>query len=386
MAGAAGTDHKVAKHESNGGTEFGAEKIGKKFNKDDVGDENLAAYIFGIDDLRLQPYKLPPVGKKDVKVTIKAVGICGSDVAYVKHLQVGNYVVKEPMVIGHECAGVVEEIGSEVKDLAVGDRVALEPGVPCWACSLCKQGLYNLCPDMKFFATPPVQGALAKQVVHPAGMCFKLPENVTLEEGAMCEPLSVAVHTCNRSNVGPATRVLVIGGGAIGLVTLLCAKAFGSLRVVVADTHNERLSVAKALGADAVVLISKKDEDMERELKEIQDAMGAPIDVTCDCVGTRKSLTTALEATTSAGRVCLVGMRESNMNLPIAAAAAREVDLVGVFRYRHTYPLCLDLISSGRVNVKPLITNRFHFSQQEVKDAFKTSAEGKGAIKVMFDL
>ncbi len=200
-------------------------------------------------------------------------------------------------------------------------------------------------------------------------MCFKLPENVTLEEGAMCEPLSVAVHTCNRSNVGPATRVLVIGGGAIGLVTLLCAKAFGSLRVVVADTHNERLSVAKALGADGVVLISKKDEvseypisiniishqftlhfwicfvttdclleigctqqfatfwlqDMERELKEIQDAMGAPIDVTCDCVGTRKSLTTSLEATRSAGRVCLVGMRDSNMNLPIAAAAARYV-------------------------------------------------------------
>lgn len=348
---------------------------------------NLAAYVCGINDLKVQPYELPAVlGDHQVKVAMKAVGICGSDVHYLKHLRCGDFIMKEPMVIGHECAGIVEEVGKDVKGLAVGDRVALEPGIACNKCNLCKEGFYNLCPEMEFFATPPVHGSLANHVVHPADMCFKLPENVTLEEGAMCEPLSVGVHACNRASVGPTTKVLILGAGPIGLVTLLTAHAYGSPKVIIADVSAERLKVAKELGANATVLLSTVESDVESEVLALKKAMNANIDVTIDCVGLNKSMNTALRATRSGGRICLVGMGHNEMTVPLTPAAAREVDILGVFRYRNTYPLCLDMLSSGRINVKPLITHRYGFNQKDVVDAFETSAKGGSAIKVMFNL
>uniref|UniRef100_A0A804LUI7 Alcohol dehydrogenase-like N-terminal domain-containing protein n=1 Tax=Zea mays TaxID=4577 RepID=A0A804LUI7_MAIZE len=191
-------------------------------------EENMAAWLVAKNTLKIMPFKLPPVGPYDVRVRMKAVGICGSDVHYLREMRIAHFVVKEPMVIGHECAGVVEEVGAGVMHLSVGDRVALEPGVSCWRCRHCKGGRYNLCEDMKFFATPPVHGSLANQVVHPADLCFKLPDGVSLEEGAMCEPLSVGVHACRRAGVGPETGVLVVGAGPIGLVSLLAARAFGA--------------------------------------------------------------------------------------------------------------------------------------------------------------
>jgi L-iditol 2-dehydrogenase len=354
---------------------------------DHSGGENMAAWICGVNDLKIQPFTLPPVlGDHQVKVAIKAVGICGSDVHYYKHLRCGDFIVKEPMVIGHECAGIIEEVGKAVKNVAVGDRVALEPGIACNTCKLCKQGFYNLCPDMEFFATPPINGSLANHVIHPGDMCFKLPENVSLEEGAMCEPLSVGVHACQRASIGPNTKVLIMGAGPIGLVTLLAAHAFGSPKVVIADISPERLKVAEELGANASVVLSTNDSDVESEVQALQKAMGGDIDVTVDCVGMTKSMKTGLKATRSGGRVCLVGMGHIEMTLPLTPAAAREVDVLGVFRYRNTYPLCLDLLSSGRINVMPLITNRFGFNQKDVVDAFETSAKGGSAIKVMFNL
>ncbi|KAJ4825671.1 hypothetical protein Tsubulata_051391 [Turnera subulata] len=224
-------------------------------SKDGEG-ENMAAWLLGVNTLKIQPFKLPALGPHDVRVRMKAVGICGSDVHYLKTMRCAHFVVKEPMVIGHECAGIIEEVGSEVKTLVPGDRVALEPGISCWRCNLCKEGRYNLCPEMKFFATPPVHGSLANQVVHPADLCFKLPENVSLEEGAMCEPLSVGVHACRRANIGPETNVLVMGAGPIGLVTMLAARAFGAPRIVIVDVDGHRLSVAKDLGADEIVKVS----------------------------------------------------------------------------------------------------------------------------------
>lgn len=348
--------------------------------------ENLAAWLTGINKLEIKPFQLPPLGQYDVKIKMKAVGICGSDVHYLKHLRCADFIVKEPMVIGHECAGIVEEIGSEVKHLAIGDRVALEPGVSCARCMHCKEGLYNLCPEMRFFATPPVHGSLANYVVHPADLCFKLPESVTLEEGAMCEPLSVGVHACTRASVGPRTKVLVLGAGPIGLVTMLTAKAFGAPRVVMLDVDGSRLAMAKTLGADEVVQVSTDLEDVEQEVTLVEKAMGGDIDISFDCVGFEKTMTTALKATKSGGKVCLVGMGHSVMQVPLTPAAAREVDVLGVFRYRNTYQLCIDLISTGRIDVKPLITHHFGFSQKDVEDAFETSAKGGSAIKVMFSI
>ncbi|CAA7391830.1 unnamed protein product [Spirodela intermedia] len=348
--------------------------------------KNMAAWLMGVNTLKILPFELPPLDAHDVRVRMKAVGICGSDVHYLKTLRCAGFVVKEPMVIGHECAGIVEEVGSEVKSLVAGDRVALEPGISCWRCSHCKGGRYNLCPDMKFFATPPVHGSLANQVVHPADLCFKLPANVSLEEGAMCEPLSVGVHACRRAEIGPETTALVMGAGPIGLVTMLAARAFGAPRIVVADVDGHRLSVAKSLGADEVVVVSPHVQDVEAEVARIQNAMRGEVDVVFDCAGFTKTMSTALSAARAGGKVCLVGMGHNEMTLPLTPAAAREVDVVGVFRYKNTWPLCLEFLSSGKIDVKPLITHRYGFSQREVEEAFDVSARGGSAIKVMFNL
>ncbi|XVF50759.1 hypothetical protein PTKIN_Ptkin04bG0129000 [Pterospermum kingtungense] len=348
--------------------------------------ENMAAWLVGLNTLKIQPFKLPPLGPHDVRVRMKAVGICGSDVHYLKTLRCADFVVKEPMVIGHECAGIIEEVGREVENLVPGDRVALEPGISCWRCDHCKQGRYNLCPEMKFFATPPVHGSLAHQVVHPADLCFKLPDNVSLEEGAMCEPLSVGVHACCRADIGPETNVLVMGAGPIGLVAMLAARAFGAPRIVIVDVDDNRLSVAKDLGADGVVKVSTNTEDIPEEVERIWKVMGAGVHVTFDCAGFNKTMSTALSATRAGGKVCLVGMGHSEMTVPLTPAAAREVDIIGIFRYKNTWPLCLEFLRSGKIDVKPLITHRFGFSQKEVEDAFETSARGGNAIKVMFNL
>uniref|UniRef100_A0A6M2EVR4 Enoyl reductase (ER) domain-containing protein n=1 Tax=Populus davidiana TaxID=266767 RepID=A0A6M2EVR4_9ROSI len=349
-------------------------------------EENMAAWLLGVNTLKIQPFKLPCLGPHDVRVRMKAVGICGSDVHYLKTMKCAHFVVKEPMVIGHECAGIIEEVGSEIKSLVPGDRVALEPGISCWRCNLCKEGRYNLCPDMKFFATPPVHGSLANQVVHPADLCFKLPDNVSLEEGAMCEPLSVGVHACRRANIGPETNVLVMGAGPIGLVTLLAARAFGAPRIVIVDVDEYRLSVAKDLGADEIVKVSTNLQDVDQEVVLIHQAMGTGVDVTFDCAGFNKTMSTALSATRPGGKVCLVGMGHNEMTVPLTPAAAREVDVIGVFRYKNTWPLCIEFLTSGKIDVKPLITHRFGFSQKEVEEAFETSASGSTAIKVMFNL
>uniref|UniRef100_A0A0E0LXL4 Enoyl reductase (ER) domain-containing protein n=1 Tax=Oryza punctata TaxID=4537 RepID=A0A0E0LXL4_ORYPU len=341
-------------------------------------EENMAAWLVAKNTLKIMPFKLPPVGPYDVRVRMKAVGICGSDVHYLREMRIAHFVVKEPMVIGHECAGVIEEVGSGVKHLAVGDRVALEPGISCWRCRHCKGGRYNLCEDMKFFATPPI--------VHPGDLCFKLPENVSLEEGAMCEPLSVGVHACRRADVGPEKGVLIMGAGPIGLVTLLAARAFGAPRVVIVDVDEHRLSVARSLGADAAVKVSTRAEDVGEEVERIKAAMGGDIDVSLDCAGFSKTMATALEATRGGGKVCLVGMGHNEMTVPLTSAAIREVDVVGIFRYKDTWPLCIEFLRSGKIDVKPLITHRFGFSQKDVEEAFEVSARGRDAIKVMFNL
>jgi L-iditol 2-dehydrogenase len=199
-----------------------------------IQSDNLTAVLYGINDLRLEQRPIPTPNDDDVLLQMEVVGICGSDVHYLVNGRIGDFVVEKPMVIGHEAAGTVVEIGKNVKNLKKGDRVAIEPGYGCRKCTYCKEGRYNLCPDMKFCATPPYDGNLARFYVHPADFCFKLPNNVSLEEGALLEPLSVGVHACKKGGVGVGSVVLILGAGPIGLVTLISAKAFGATKVIIA--------------------------------------------------------------------------------------------------------------------------------------------------------
>ncbi|XP_051116976.1 sorbitol dehydrogenase-like [Andrographis paniculata] len=347
----------------------------------------MAIWLVGPKTLQIQPYKLPPLGPQDARIRIKAVGICGTDVHFFKELKVGDYIVKKPIIPGHECAGIVEEVGADVKHLSPGDRVAIEPSIACWQCHSCRQGRYNMCPDLKIFSLPPVNGVLANHIVHPAKNCFKLPDTLTFEEGAMCEPLSCAIHACRRANVGVETNVLVVGAGPIGLLTMLAAQAFGSPRIVVLGIKDSQLEVAKTLGADGVVKVSRNIDDVEKEVEEVKNVMGARIDVSFDCVGNSKTMSTSLKATSSGGRVCLIGIRNVNLTAPLTDnIAIREVDLVGIFAYTNTWPLAIELLRSGKIDVKALITHRFGFSQKEAQEAFETSADDGNAIQVMFNL
>lgn len=345
-----------------------------------MGNDNLSAVLYAKNDLRLENRPIPEPGPNDVLLRMSQVGICGSDVSYLTKGAIGDFVVKAPMVLGHEAAGVIVECGKNVKNLKAGDRVAIEPGVPCRMCDFCKGGRYNLCPDVFFCATPPDHGNLCRYYTHAADFCFKLPDHVTLEEGAILEPLSVGVHACRRAGVTLGSHVLICGAGPIGLVNLLAAKSMGATKVCITDIAENRLKVAKEMGADHTLLVNTGDA--EALAKKITDLMGGMPDITIECSGAEPSIRLGIFATKSGGMMVLVGLGPAEIKIPIVNAAVREVDIRGIFRYANCYPLALDMIASGKVNVKPLITHRFKL--EESVQAFETARTGAGgAIKVM---
>lgn len=350
---------------------------------------NPAAVLYGVDDLRFEDFPLPPEPPPGcVRVDMKAVGICGSDVHYLKKGRIADFFVKEPIVTGHESAGTVSHVGQGVTTLKAGDRVALEPGIPCWAHHHSREGRYNLDPGMKYFATPPHHGSLAEYVDHPADFCYVLPPGVSHEEGAMCEPLSVGIHAVQRGGVAPGVNVAILGAGPIGLVTLLAARAFGANRIAISDLKDANLDMAQQLGADITLSASRH---APAELAHHTAAMLPPHgpQVVIDCAGFQETMETALAACHSGGRVVLVGMgADGNLSLPLAHASTREVDILGSFRFANTYPLCLHLLESNRIDVLPLITHRFGFSAPEVAQGFDTAYRSgeTGAIKVMFNI
>ncbi|XP_058825319.1 sorbitol dehydrogenase-like [Topomyia yanbarensis] len=344
-------------------------------------NDNLTAVLYGIEDLRLEQRPIPVPKDDEVLLQMDSVGICGSDVHYLVNGRIGDFVLRKPMVIGHEASGIVAKVGSKVKHLQIGDRVAIEPGYGCRVCDFCKAGRYNLCDEMIFCATPPFDGNLTRYFTHPADFCFKLPAHVTMEEGALLEPLSVGVHACRRAQVGLGSEVLILGAGPIGLVTLITAKSMGASKIVITDLLQSRLDVAKELGADETLVVERGASETE-VVKQIHALFGGAPDKTIDCSGAEATSRLSILATRSGGCAVMVGMGAPEVKLPLVNALAREVDIRGVFRYCNDYPAALSLVASGKINVKRLITH--HFNIEETLDAFNTSRHGLGgAIKVM---
>ena len=321
--------------------------------------------------------QIPEPKEGEVLVKIEACGICGSDVHFYKDGRVGDVMAPEDFVLGHEVAGVVTKVGEGVKDLRAGDRVALEPGYPCGKCEYCMSGRYNLCPDVVFFADPPVEGALKEYVAHPAQMCFKLPENMTTEEGALIEPLAVGLHATGLGNVGLGDEVLILGGGCIGLVTLLSAKARGASQIVVVDLYEKRLNMAKQLGTTDV--IQAGTENVEERIGELFNGKGA--DIVFETAGAIPTIQQTPYFVKKGGTIVLVGMAaESMAEYNFSQAMKKEITIKTVFRYRNLYPTAIAAVSSGSIDVKQIVTHRFTFDESD--KAFRTVVEdAKNVIK-----
>jgi len=340
-------------------------------------EENIALVLHKIDDLRLESVPVNEPKDGEVLLEMQSVGICGSDVHYWKRGCIGDFVVRAPMILGHESSGKVIKVGPNVKNLKEGDRVTIEPGVPCRRCDFCKVGRYNLCADVVFLATPPVHGSIARYHTHAADFCFKLPNHVTYEEGAFCEPLSVGVHACRRAGVTIGSTVFITGAGPIGLVSMLAAKAMGADTIIMTDISQSRLDFAKKVGASHVVLA---EDDPQKTANRVVETLGSMPNISIECSGAESSIQATFYATVSGGVVVLVGLGRPLASLPIVNAAVREIDIRGVFRYANCYPAALSLIASGRIDVKPLITHRYTIN--ESVQAFEMAESGQ-AIKVM---
>jgi len=286
------------------------------------------------------------------------------------------------MILGHEVSGEVAEVGANVTSLKVGDRVALEPGVPCRRCEWCKTGRYNLCPDVQFFATPPVDGALSDYAVSPADFAYKVPEHVSLDAAALIEPLSVGIHACRRGGLTAGQTVFIAGAGPIGLTSLLAAKAFGASEVFISDVRPHRLELAEAMGAARTVDATK--ENTQAVIMEATGGRG--VDLAVECAGAEVALVDCLKTAKRGGAVVVVGLGDNaTYRLPMVELAVKELDVRGIFRYVYTYPAAINLIASGTVDVEKMITHRFPFD--DVLKGFDYAEKGTdGAVKVMIDV
>eukprot|EP00746_Dinoflagellata_sp_MGD_P163787 gnl/MRDRNA2_/MRDRNA2_92015_c0_seq1.p1 gnl/MRDRNA2_/MRDRNA2_92015_c0~~gnl/MRDRNA2_/MRDRNA2_92015_c0_seq1.p1 ORF type:complete len:401 (+),score=67.28 gnl/MRDRNA2_/MRDRNA2_92015_c0_seq1:112-1314(+) len=358
--------------------------------KDLSGVQNKAVVLRNVMDMGLDAYPMPEAKDDDCIIEMKAVGICGSDVHYWQHGKIGNFVCKGPMVIGHESSGVVVQCGKCVKGLSPGDRVALEPGVPCGVCEQCNSGKYNLCPDIRFFATPPIHGSLQRYVAHPAKFCFKLPDHVSMEEGAMCEPLSVGVYACEqKAKVKPGCKLAVFGAGPIGTICSMVAHGMGAGKVILCDVVDARLEFCKS--CVPIETLNTMGMNSQQVADKIKQLAGGPVDGSIDCCGVESAIQAGIYATKNGGVVTLVGMGRDLATVPLLDASCREVELQGVFRYRNTYPKCIELLANKKVNVAPLITHKYVFNNESIMDAFKCchlgkSPDGRSSIKCMITI
>lgn len=333
------------------------------------------AVMLGIGKMGFEERPIPQPKDDEVLVKLEYVGICGSDIHYYESGAIGDYVVKPPFVLGHEPGGTVVEVGKNVKHLKPGDRVALEPGKTCGHCEHCRKGEYNLCEDVIFFATPPVDGVFQEYVAHEADLCFKLPDNVSTLEGALIEPLAVGFHAANQGGAHAGQTALVFGAGCIGLMSMMALRAEGVQHVYVADIMQKRLDKALELGATAV--INSKEKNLQEEIQRLTGGRG--VDLCIEAAGTEITTRQAIDVTIKGGTIVLVGYSKTGeLTLPVSKMLDKELTIKTVFRYRHIYPMAIEAVAAGVVNVKGVVTNTFDLD--DIQRAMDLSVSDKANI------
>lgn len=336
---------------------------------------NRAAYMTELNKMEIRDIQVPVPTEKEVLVKVEYVGICGSDVHYFHDGRCGDFVVDGEFMLGHECAGTVVQLGSKVTNLKVGDRVALEPGITCGQCEFCKSGRYNLCPDVQFLATPPVQGCYENYIAFPENMCFKLPENISTKEGALVEPLSVGMHAAAQGNITLGDQVVILGAGCIGLVTLLACKAYGATDITVVDVIPKRLEFAKKLGATRV--INGKEQDVVAEIEKLTNGMG--VEKVMETAGSPITIAQTPYLVKNGGTIVLVGISaQPEISFNFGKIMAKEAKIESVFRYRNVYPKAIAAMEKGIIDVSGIVTHEFDFD--DIQEAFECAINDKDNV------
>ncbi len=333
--------------------------------------EQTQALLLRQGEIAVKSASVPSPGPLQVLIEVATVGICGSDVHYFDHGRIADFVVREPLVLGHEASGTIRSVGSDVTDRQVGQRVAMEPQETCGRCKQCLAGRYNLCPDVKFFATPPIHGAFAQYVVLDANRAHPVPDSLSDEAAALIEPLSVGIWAAQKAGVQPGDRVLVTGAGPVGLLCADVARARGAAWVGVSDTNEFRLDTAVQRGANQAInaLTGPLVEQIE------------PVDVILECSGAAPAIQGAFAVAAPAARIVLVGMGAAELELPVALIQIKELVVTGTFRYANAYPAAIALAASGAVDLDGLVTGAYGLAQ--AADALRVSKSDPHTLKPM---
>lgn|SRR5699024_1369863 len=328
-------------------------------------------------DLEFKKIDIPKPKADEVLIKVHCIGVCGSDIHYYEHGEIGRFKVEEPLILGHELAGDIIKVGSEVKGLEIHDRVAVEPGVACGKCDFCKKGRYNLCPEVSFMATPPVDGAWAEYVTVRSDFVFKLPETMSYEEGALIEPLSVGLHAMNRGKVTPADTILVTGLGPIGLLAIQAAKMNGVTEIYASDTIPMRRKIAKESGA--IATIDPANTDVQEQINSLTKGKG--VDVIIETSGNSIAVSDSVHTINRGGRIVFVGMpTASEIPINITQIVDSEIDVYGVFRYVNTYPTAIQ--ASNNADIQKIITHKYALS--DIYQAIETARlEKDKSVKIM---
>lgn len=326
-----------------------------------------ASVLRGVKDLIVEERPVPVPAADEVLIRIHSVGVCGSDVHYFQHGRIGPYVVDSPLVLGHEASGTVVAVGADVDESRVGRRVAIEPQRPCRVCEFCREGAYNLCPKMEFYATPPIDGAFCEYVLIQDDFAYDVPDSISDHAAALMEPLSVGIAAAQKGGMKVGDTVLIAGGGPIGILTGQVARAFGATDVVIADINPGRRALAAGYGLRVV------DPGVDSTEK-----LGAHVFV--DASGATPAILNGIRSMRAGGTVVLVGSADE-FPLSVPEIAMRELNVTGTFRYTNTWPIARSLLMSGLVEVDSLVTHEYGIEQ--VEDALVGEGAGNSLKRMV---
>lgn len=336
--------------------------------------KNKALYMNGKLNLAFKEVEIPEPKPDEILLKVEYCGVCGSDVHFYETGCIGTTPIVGDLILGHECAGTVEAVGDRVKHLKPGDRVVIEPGIPCGHCEFCKSGRYNLCPDVQFISCPPYQGAMRNYLTHPAHLAYKLPDEVSSLEGALVEPLCVGMHAAQLGGVQLGDTVVILGAGCIGLTTLAACKARSASRIIVTDLFQNRLDKALEMGADYV--INGREEDTLARVMELTNGEGA--NITFETAGNRITAAQTESLTKRGGTIVIVGNVMGDTPMNFYKIAHKELVIKTVHRYRNVFPLAVQAIADKRIDISRIATDCFAFD--DGIQAFEKSLKDKQTV------